>query len=159
MPSERVPTEGPQQGGQVTDAGGVGTHNDLREEPIGELLKRLSNETTRLVKLELDLAKAEMTQKGKRAGLGAGLLGGAGVAGLLTLIALTLTIIFLLDTFMKLWLAALIVTVIWGAIAGVLALKGRDEIKEATPAAPEQTIETVKEDVQWAKTQTPSARR
>jgi F0F1-type ATP synthase assembly protein I len=131
--------------------------HDLREEPIGELLKRLSNETTTLVKMELELAKAEMTQKGKQAGTGVGLLGGGGVAGLLALIALTLTLIYLLDTFMKTWLAALIVTLLWGAVAGALALKGRNELREVNPA-PEQTIETVKEDVQWAKTQKPSAR-
>ena len=130
---------------------------DLRERPIGELLKQLSEETTTLVKQELDLAKAEMTQKGKQAGTGVGLLGGGGVAGLMALIALTLTLIYLLDTFMKTWIAALIVTVLWGAVAGALALKGKKELQEVNPA-PEQTIETVKEDVQWAKTQKPSAR-
>ena len=107
--------------------------------------------------MELELAKAEMTQKGKQAGLGAGLLGGGGIAGLMALIALTLTLIFLLDTFMKTWIAALIVTVLWAAIAGALALKGKNELKDVNPA-PEQTIETVKEDVEWAKTQKPSAR-
>jgi cytoskeletal protein RodZ len=86
------------------------------------------------------------------------MVGGAGAAGLMALIALTLTLIFAMDTFMKGWLAALIVTLVWGAVAGVLALQGRNRIKEATPPAP-QTIETVKEDVQWAKSQTPSARR
>ena len=131
--------------------------HDLRDEPISELLKRLSNETTTLVKMELELAKAEMTQKGKQAGTGVGLLGGGGVAGFLALIALTLTLIFLLDTFMKTWIAALIVTVLWAAIAGALALKGKNELKDVNPA-PEQTIETVKEDVEWAKTQKPSAR-
>jgi hypothetical protein len=137
--------------------GTSGQGQDLRDEPIAELLKRLSNETTHLVKMELELAKAEMTQKGKQAGLGAGLLGGGGIAGLMALIALTLTLIFLLDTFMKTWIAALIVTVLWAAIAGALALKGKNELKDVNPA-PEQTIETVKEDVEWAKTQKPSAR-
>ena len=136
---------------------GSGQGHDLRDEPIAELLKRLSNETTHLVKMELELAKAEMTQKGKQAGTGVGLLGGGGVAGLMALIALTLTLIYLLDTFMKTWIAALIVTVLWGAVAGALALKGKKELQEVNPA-PEQTIETVKEDVQWAKTQKPSAR-
>jgi hypothetical protein len=140
-----------------TGGGTSGQGQDLRDEPIAELLKRLSNETTHLVKMELELAKAEMTQKGKQAGLGAGLLGGGGIAGLMALIALTLTLIFLLDTFMKTWIAALIVTVLWAAIAGALALKGKNELKDVNPA-PEQTIETVKEDVEWAKTQKPSAR-
>ena len=108
---------------------------------------------------ELELAKAEMTEKGKQAGVGAGLLGGAGVAALLALGALTACLIALLDTAMATWLAALIVTAVWGAIAAVLALRGRDRVQDAGPAVPEQTIETVKEDVQWAKTQTPSAGR
>ncbi|HVL97269.1 MAG TPA: phage holin family protein [Solirubrobacteraceae bacterium] len=125
---------------------------DLREEPIGELLKRLSQETTTLVKRELDLAKAEMAEKGKQAGKGAGLLGGAGVAGLLMLASLSAAVIALLDTAMATWVAALIVTAIWGVIAAVLALQGKNRVQEATPAAPEQTIESVKEDVQWAKT-------
>ena len=126
---------------------------DLRERPIGDLLKQLSEETSTLVKQELALARAELEAQGKRAGMGAGMLGGAGVAGLLTLGALTATLIALLDTAMATWVAALIVTVIWAAIAGVLALQGRNKIKEATPPAP-QTVETVKEDVRWAKTRT-----
>jgi uncharacterized membrane protein YqjE len=138
----------------AADNGAVGQ----RDQSIGDLLKQLSQETTTLVRQELELAKAEVTEKGKQAGVGAGMVGGAGAAGLMALIALTLTVVFALDTFMKGWLAALIVTLIWGAVAGVLALLGRNRIKEATPPAP-QTIETVREDVQWAKSQTPSARR
>lgn len=133
--------------------------DDLREEGIGDLLKRLSLETTTLVKQELELAKVEMTQKGKRAGLGAGLLGGAGVAGLLALGCLSACLIALLATAMDTWLAALIITVVWAAIAGVLALQGREKVQEATPPKPEQTIETLKEDAEWAKTQKPSAGR
>jgi len=131
---------------------------DLRQQPIGELLKRLSTETSTLVKQELDLAKAEMAQKGKRAGVGAGFVGASGVVGLLALGALTTTLIAALDLAMPLWLAALIVTLVYGAIAGVLALKGKNKVQEATPPAPEQTVETVKEDVQWAKTQMRSGR-
>jgi len=132
---------------------------DLRQQPIGELLKRLSTETSTLVKQELDLAKAEMAQKGKRAGVGAGFVGASGVIGLLALGALTTTLIAALDLAMPLWLAALIVTLVYGAIAGVLALKGKNKVQEATPPAPEQTVETVKEDVQWAKTQMRSGKR
>jgi len=128
-------------------------NNELRERPVGELLKQLSNETTTLVKQELELAKAEMAQKGKQAGTGAGLFGGAGVIGLLAGIALTLTLIYALGTGMQDWLAALIVTVLWAAVAGVLALTGKKKVQEAGPVMPEQTVETVKEDVQWAKTQ------
>lgn len=131
---------------------------DLREQPIGELLKRLSQETTSLVKMELDLAKAEMAQKGKDAGRGAGELGAAGIAALLMLGSLTACLIAALDTQMKTWIAALIVTVLWAAVAGVLALKGKKDLQHAGPAVPEQTLETVKEDVQWAKNPTRSAR-
>ena len=128
-------------------------NSDLRERPVGELLKQLSNETTTLVKQELDLAKAEMAEKGKQAGMGAGLFGGAGVTGLLALISLTLTLIYVLGTAMEDWIAALIVTVVWAVIAGALALTGKKKVQEAGPPVPEQTVETVKEDVEWAKTQ------
>ena len=103
-------------------------------------------------------AKAELSEKGKVAGQGAGMFGGAAVVGLLALGVLTAMILALLDKAMDFWVAALIVTVLYGAIAEVLAMSGRDRVKQATPPA-EQTVETVKEDVQWAKSQAKSARR
>jgi uncharacterized membrane protein YqjE len=127
--------------------------SDLRERSIGELLRQLSEQTTRLVHQELELAKAELTQKGKQAGAGAGLFGGAGALGLAALGALTACFILALNAIMPAWLAALIVAVVYGAIAAFLALRGRDKVKQATPLVPTQTIETVKEDVEWAKTQ------
>jgi MFS family permease len=133
--------------------------SDLRERPIGELLKQLSEETTTLVRKELDLAKAEMTEKAKDAGKGAGMFGAAGVLGFLALGALTAFFIMLLDGAVPNWAAALIVAAVYAAIAGVLALTGKNKVQDATPPKPEQTVETIKEDVQWAKTQTPSARR
>jgi uncharacterized membrane protein YqjE len=133
--------------------------SDLRERPIPELLKELSTQTTTLVRQELELAKAEMTEKGKRAGLGAGMFGGAGVFALLALGALTACVIAALATAMDVWLAALIVAVVWAAVAGVLALLGKQKTQEAAPPAPEQAIESTKEDVQWAKNQARSARR
>ena len=135
-----------------------GASDDLRERPIGELLKQLSQETTTLVRQELELAKAEMAEKGRKAGKGAGMFGGAGVAGLLALGTLTAALVLALDTAMEGWLAALIVGAVYAAVAGLLALRARREVREATPPVPEQTVETVKEDVQWAKTRTPSAR-
>ena len=132
---------------------------DLRERPIGELLKQLSQETTTLVRQELELAKAEMAEKGKQAGKGAGMFGGAGLIGFLALAALTAALILGLDEAMKDWLAALIVGLVYAAVAGVLALRGRREVQQAAPPVPEQTVESVKEDVQWAKTRTPSASR
>jgi uncharacterized membrane protein YqjE len=140
----------------------VDNNNDgpaLKERSIGELLTQLSQETTTLVRQELELAKAELTEKGKEAGKGAGMFGGAGLLGLLAAGALTACIIAALDTAMPLWLAALIVAVVYGAIAGVLALQGRDRVKRATPPVPEQTIDSTKEDVAWAKTRARSGSR
>jgi uncharacterized membrane protein YqjE len=138
-----------------TNSGGT----DLRERPIGDLLKQLSEETTTLVRQELELAKAEVAEKGKKAGTGAGMFGGAGVAAFLGLGAITAALIAALDAAMPLWLAALIAGLLWMAVAGVLAQQGRNKVQEATPPVPEQATESVKEDVQWAKTRAQSARR
>jgi hypothetical protein len=132
--------------------------DELRERPIGELVKQLAGQTSTLVRQELDLAKAEMSQKATVAGRGAGLLSGAAVVGLLAAGSLTACLILALSEVIPDWLAALIVAVVMGAIAAVLALQGRNRIRAATPPVPEQTVETVKEDVEWAKTQRPSAR-
>lgn len=133
---------------------------DLREESIAELVKRLADQTNTLVKQEIELAKAELTEKGKIAGAGAGMLGAAALVGLLAAGALTAFLIALLQTAVDhTWLAALIVALIYAAIAIPLALRGRDRIRAATPPAPEKTIESVKEDVEWAKTRTRSATR
>jgi hypothetical protein len=136
-----------------------GNAQDLRDRRIGELLKELSEQTTALVRQELALAKAEVSEKGKKAGVGAGMFGGAGVSGLMGLGAVTAAAITLLDNAMSTPLAALIVGVVWLAVAGVLALQGRNKVQEATPPVPEQTTESVKEDVQWAKTRAQSGRR
>ena len=132
---------------------------EARDRPIGELVKELAGQTSTLVRQEIQLAQAEISNKGKLAGRGAGMLAGAAVAGLLALIALTAVLIAALDTTMPLWLAALIVTVLWAVIGAVLAARGRKELQHAGPPVPEQTVETVKEDIQWAKTQTGSAGR
>ena len=132
--------------------------DELRDRSLGELLKQLSEQTTRLVHQELELAKAELTQKGKQAGAGAGLFGGAGALGLAALGALTACFILALNAVMPAWLAALIVAVVYGIIAFILVKQGQARIKQATPPVPEQTIETVKEDVEWAKTQMRSDR-
>jgi uncharacterized membrane protein YqjE len=131
--------------------------SDPREQSIGELVKDLASETSTLVRQELDLAKAEMAERGKRAGKGAGMLGAAALVGLLAAGALTAGLVAALDQAMATWLAALIVTVVYAAIAGALAVTGRKQIREAAPPVPEQAIDSVKEDVQWAKTRTRSA--
>ena len=135
------------------------TQEDLRNRSIAELLKQLSQETTTLVRQELELAKAEVAEKGKKAGVGAAMFGAAGAAGLATLGAFTAFLILVLNTFMAAWLAALIVTIVYGAIAGVLALQGKQKVQEASPPVPEQTVETVKEDIEWAKNPKTSAPR
>ena len=134
------------------------TATDARERSIAELVKDLTSQTSTLVRKEIELARAEVTQKGKVAGKGAGLLAGAAVFGLLALGALTAALIALLGTAMATWVAALIVTALWAIVAAVLAKSGQSALKRATPPAP-QTVETVKEDIQWAKTQTGSAGR
>jgi hypothetical protein len=134
------------------------TEEELRERPIGDLVKQLASQTSTLVRQELDLAKAEMSQKAATAGKGAGLIGGAALTGLLAAGALTACLILVLSEAMDAWLAALIVAVVMGAVAAALGLAGRNKVREATPPVPEQTVETVKEDVEWAKTRTSSAR-
>ena len=132
--------------------------NDLRERPIGELLKELANETTTLVRQELDLAKAEMREKAGKAGPGFGMWGAAGITALLALGSLTAFVILVLDGAMPNWLAALVVGLVYSAIAGVLYVRGKHRVEEAGSPVPQKTIETVKEDVQWAKHPTTSAK-
>ena len=132
--------------------------NELRDRSTGDLLRELSDHTTTLVKQEIDLAKAELSDKGKKAGKGAGMFGGAGLFGVFAFAALTTCIIAALESPLSLWSAALIVAVVYAAIAGVLALQGRNKIQEVGPPVPEQATESVKEDVEWAKTRAKSGR-
>jgi hypothetical protein len=129
------------------------------EASVAELVRQLSEQASRLARQEVELAKAELAVKGKRAGLGAGMFGGAAVFGLYSLGALVATAILALATAVAAWLAALIVTVLLGAIAGLLVLHGKNEVQQATPPVPEQATESVKEDVQWAKTRAQQARQ
>jgi len=148
-------------GGMGSRAAGdttVDDGRDARERPIGELVKDLSQQTSTLVRKEIELAQAELQQRGKIAGKGVGMLGGAAVAGLLALGALTAALIALLDKAMATWVAALIVMALWAVVALVLAKSGQKALKSATPPAP-QTVETVKEDIEWAKNPTESVRR
>jgi uncharacterized membrane protein YqjE len=142
----------------MDDATSAGAETEARERPIGELVKDLSAQTSTLVRKEIELARAELRQKGKAAGKGAGMLGGAAAAGLLALGALTAALIALLDKEMATWVAALIVMALWAVIALVLAKAGQRSLQRAAPPAP-QTVETVKEDIQWAKNPTGSAPR
>ena len=131
---------------------------DQSDRPIGELVKQLSEQTSTLVRKELELARAEMTQKGKMAGIGAGMFGAAGLFGLLALGALTACFILALAEAMTSWLAALIVTAVYAAIAGVLALTGKSKVQEAGPPVPEQAKESMRRDVEWTKERAKAAR-
>ena len=131
---------------------------DLRERPIGDLVKQLADQTSTLVRKEIDLAKAEVAHQGREARAGIGLLATGAVVALLGAGALVAFLVMLLDGVLANWLAALIVAVLLLALASALTQAGRNRMRRATPPAP-QTVETVKEDVQWAKTRTPSAQR
>ena len=87
------------------------------------------------------------------------MFGGAGLFGFFAFAVLTACLVLALATALAPWLAALIVAALYGAIAGVLALSGKKQVQEATPAVPEQTVETVKEDVQWTKQRAQAGRR
>ena len=131
----------------------------LKDQPLADLLRQLSQETATLVRQEIELAKAEVTQKGKTAGVGVGIVGAAGVVALLALGALTACLVLVLDIWMPAWAAALIVAVVLGGAAAFLGLRGKEKVQEAGAPVPEQTVETVKEDIEWAKNPTRSAER
>lgn len=128
-----------------------GYRAELRDRGVGELVRELSSQMSTLARQELELAKAEMAEKGKQAGIGAGMFGGAAVAALAMLGALTATLILAIAVALPAWAAALIVTLLWGAVAGGLALLGRAKVSETGKPVPEETVATVKEDVQWLK--------
>lgn len=124
---------------------------DSSDATTGQLVSRLSQEVSELVRSELQLAKVEMSGKAKRAGLGAGLFGGAGVIALYGVGALIAAAILALALAMDAWLAALIVGVVLLLVAGAVALVGKKQVQQATPATPEHTVDSLKQDVQAVK--------
>lgn len=116
-----------------------------------ELMRQLSEQTTRLVRDEVALAKAELSEKGKRAGIGAGMFGAAAVLALSGLGALVATAISALALGMSTWLAALIVAVVLFGVAGALALVGKGQVQRAVPPAPEEAMNSVKTDIDVVK--------
>ena len=119
---------------------------------LGEIVGDIATNMSTLVKQEIDLAKSELKQEVTKVGKGAGMFGGAAVAGFFTLFFLSFALTYVLDNVMPVELAALIVAVLWGIVAAVLAVVGRKNLKQANPQLP-TTQQTLKEDVQWAKTQ------
>ena len=120
----------------------------------GELVKDLSSQVSLLARQEIELAKVEMAEKGRRAGLGLGLVAAAGVSALLALGTLTACVVLALDGAMPAWLAALIVALAWSVVAAVLASVGKQKMEQAGTPVPEQTVESVKEDIKWLRDQT-----
>ncbi len=129
----------------------TGVPSEAEERSVSELMQQLTKQTTRLAQKEIELAKAEMAIKGKRLGIGAGAFSAAGLIALLALGAVTAAAILGLATALEGWLAALIVAVVYLVIAGALALVGRSKVQAATPPVPEQTAESIKEDVESTK--------
>ncbi len=121
------------------------------EKPIGELVQALSEQTATLVRKELQLAQLELQEKGKRAGIGAGLFGGAGVIALYGVGVLIACAVIGLGTVMEQWLAALVVAVVLFAAAGVASLVGKKQVEQAVPPAPEQAIQSTKRDLDEVK--------
>jgi uncharacterized membrane protein YqjE len=135
------------------------TNRGAADRSLADLMRQLSEQTSALVRQELELARAELTAKGKQAGIGIGMFGAAGIVAVFAVGGLTATLILLLSKAVDAWLAALIVTAVYGAIAGILALTGRSRVERGVPPVPEQTVETVKEDVQATKQRAMEGRR
>jgi uncharacterized membrane protein YqjE len=127
------------------------TTDELSERSAGDLVQRLSEQTATLVRQEMRLAQVELQEKGKRAGIGAGMFGGAGLVALYGVGALVAAAVVAIGTAVEPWLAAVIVGVVLLAAAGVLALLGRKQVEQATPPTPERAMESVQRDVNEVK--------
>ena len=132
---------------------------ELRERPLGEVARDLTRDLSLLVRQEVELAKSEIAEKGRVAAPGLGMIGGAGVVGLMAAGALTAFLVLVLSIVLDEWLAALLVGLVLAVVAFLLAKQGKERVEEAGTPVPEQTIETVKEDVEWAKNRATSARK
>lgn len=135
-------------GATAAETGKQGTSTRSLGEIVGDISKDLST----LVRQEMDLARSELKQEVAKIGKGAGMFGGAGASGYLALFFLSLALTYLLDNWMPVELAALIVGLLWAVVAAGLAARGRKEIKDADPQLP-VTQQTLKEDVEWARAQ------
>jgi hypothetical protein len=125
--------------------------SQLEDASIGELVARLSEETSALIRDELRVARLEMTHKAKYAGLGAGLVGGAGVAAGFGFACLVAAAVLGLATTLSAWLSALLVGAALLAVAAAFALMGKREISEALPPVPEEAVAGIKRDLKAVK--------
>jgi hypothetical protein len=133
--------------------------NDLRDRPIGEIAGALTRDLSLLVRQELQLARAEMSDKAKQTAAGVGMMAAAAGVALCAAGALTAAIVLALAEAVDPWLAALITTALLALVAAGFALMGKRRVEEVGPPVPEETIENVKEDAQWVKEQAQSGRR
>lgn len=124
--------------------------SDGADESLGQIVSEIAGDMSTLVRQEIALAKAEVTEDAKRAGKAGGMFAGAGLAGWMLVLFASMAAMWALGEVMALGWAALIVAAIWAVIAAVLAMRGRQEMRQVSPK-PERTVETLKEDVQWAK--------
>ena len=145
--------------GAVRSAETPGRFDRPEDRGISDLVKDLGEQTATLVRQELELARAELTEKGKHVGVGAGMFGGAGILGVFAFAVITAGFVMLLGTAIADWLAAFIVAAVYAAVAGALALTGRSQVQQGTPPIPEQATESVKEDVAWTKSRAKAARQ
>jgi uncharacterized membrane protein YqjE len=129
---------------------------ELSDRSVGDLVQRLSEQTATLVREEMRLVQVELQEKGKRAGVGAGMFGGAGLVALYGAGALVAAAILLIATALDPWIAAVIVGLALLAVGGLLALMGKKQVDRATPPKPERAIESIQKDVERVKE---SARR
>jgi hypothetical protein len=126
---------------------------EVADTSVGELIGNISNDLSELFRKEVELAKAEVRVEAQKAGKAAGLLGGAGFAGYLAVLFLSLAAVFALDAVMPAGWAALIVAAVWGVIGAVLYVNGKKKLKTVDPM-PRRTVDTIKEDAQWLKNPT-----
>ena len=126
---------------------------DVEGRSVGDLLGRVTSDLSTLMRQEVELAKVEIKEEATKAGKASGMLAGAGAVGYLVLVFLALTLMFALDAAMPTGWAALITAAVLGVMAAVLYVLGRKRFQQVNPK-PEQTVETLKEDVQWAKNRT-----
>jgi uncharacterized membrane protein YqjE len=124
---------------------------ELSERSVGDLVQQLSQQTATLVRQEMRLAQVELQEKGKRAGIGAGMFGGAGLVALYGVGAVIAAVIMLVATAIEPWVSALIVGVVLLATAGIVALLGKRQVEQATPPKPERAMESMQDDVEHVK--------
>ncbi|GLY24007.1 phage holin family protein [Micromonospora sp. NBRC 101691] len=131
----------------MADVANPSTSRARNEPSTAELVQRATEQVSRLVRDELALARAELTEKGKHAGIGVGLFGGGGVLAMYGLGALLTAVVLLLAQVLPAWVAALIVAVVLFVVAGILALVGKKQVSQAVPPVPAAAVRSVRADV------------